>query len=243
LLREEHIRAEAEAAALEAHLEHDQARAQAALDENARLALKWSLAGLVLCCIPIPAIVALVLAMRTQAAAKRHDDVVPGRATAALVISVATLCLFFGLVAVYLVDSHTKKTRVLELRDVVERTWTSTVIDQVTACAIVEMDLIEHGFEGTSWTLGDSFSCHGRLEQNGDRAVLRDAEAKIGSNRTHVVGCLKRSEHWMVDKLLRDGGSCEPVVAAPAASSATPPRPSAPPPSAAPARKAPPKRK
>jgi hypothetical protein len=241
-LREEQIRAQAEAAAIEAHLEHDQARAAAALDDNARLAFKWAIAGLVLCCVPIPAIVALVIAIRTQTAAKRHDNVVPGRATAALVISVATLCLSVGMSLVYFVDSHAKEARTRELRDVAARTWTSTVIDPVTACAIVEIELIEHGMGGTSWTLGDRFPCHGRLEQNGDRAVLHDAEAKIGSNDAHVTACLKRGEHWMVEKVLHEGGACEPV-AGPAASSAPPPRPTAPPSSIAPVRKAPPKRK
>jgi hypothetical protein len=243
LLREEHIRAEAEAAAIEAHLEYDDARAQAALDDNARLAFKWAMAGLVLCCIPIPAVVALVLAIRTQKAAKQHGNVVPGRATAALVISVATLMLFFGAMTVYAVDSHLKESRARELQDIVERTWTSTVIDHTTACSLAELKLIKDGFEGKSWTLGDSFSCHGKLEQTGERAVLHDGETGIGGNRAHVMACLKRGERWMVEKLLREGRSCEPVVAAPAASSPPPPRPSAAPSATSPVRKTAPKRK
>jgi hypothetical protein len=243
LLREEHIRAEAEAAAIEAHLEHDHARAQAALDENARLALKWAIAGLVLCCVPVPAIVALVMAVRTQKAARLNDSVVPGRATAALVISAATLLLFSGAIAVYLVDSHMKESRSRELRDIAQRTWTSTVIDQATACALLELKVIESGFNGKSWTLGDSFACHGKIEQNGDRAVLHDAEVGIGGDNAHVVACMKRGERWMVEKVLREGTSCEPALPAAAASSAPPPRASAPPSSAAPARKVAPKRK
>jgi hypothetical protein len=244
LLREEHVRAEAEAAAIEAHLEHDHAHAQAVLDENARLAFKWAMAGLVLCCLPIPAIVALVMAIRTQSAAKRHDNVVPGRATAALVISVVSLLLFSGGVGVYLVDSHMKESRTQELRDIVRRTGTSAVIDQTTACSLVELKLIEDGFEGTTWTLGDRFFCHGKLAQNGEHAVLHDAEAKIGgAGGKNVMACFKHGERWTVEKVLREGGSCEPIVPAATASSAQAPRPSAAPSSSAPARKATPKRK
>jgi hypothetical protein len=242
-LREEQIRAQAEAAAIEAHLEHDQARAAAALDDNARLAFKWAIAGLVLCCVPIPAIVALVIAIRTQTAAKRHDNVVPGRATAALVISVATLLLFSGAVAAYLVDSHRKEVRGRELHDIVERTWTLPVIDQKTACALLELKLIESGFDGKSWTLGDSFACHGKIEQNGDRAVLHDAEVGIGGNNARLVACIKRGEHWMVERVLHETASCEPVAPPPVPSASAPPRPSAAPSSAAPARKTAPKRK
>jgi hypothetical protein len=242
-LREEHIRAEAEAVALEAHLEYDHARAQAALDDNARLALKWAIAGVVLCCMPIPAIVALVMAIRTQAAAKRHDNVVPGRATAALVISVATLVLFCGAIGLYLVDSHRKESRRRELYDIVGRTWTSTVIDQTTACALLELKLIDTGFDGKSWTMGDGFACHGKLEQNADRAVLHDADAHIGSGDAHVMACMKRGERWMVEKVLREGASCDPVAPPAVSSSAPLPRPSAQPSSAVPGRKVAPKRK
>jgi hypothetical protein len=244
LQREDLVRAEAQAAALEAHLEHDHARAQAALDDNARLAFKWAIAGLVLCCIPIPAIVALVMAVRTQAAAKRHDNVVPGRATAALVISVATLALFCGAVALYLVDSLRKESRTRELQDTVERTWTSTVIDQTTGCALTELKLIQDGFEGKSWTSGNRFSCHGKIEQKGERAVLHDGEARIGSgDAARVTACMKRGERWMVEKLVREGGACEPVVTATVASSAPPPHPSAAPSAATPVRNTVPRRK
>jgi hypothetical protein len=242
-LREEHIRAEAEAAALEAHLEYDDARAQAALNDNARLALKWAIAGLVLWCVPIPAIVALVMAIRTQAAAKQHDNVIPGRATAALVISVVTLVLLCGAIGLYLVDSHRKESRKRELYDVVGRTWTSTVIDQTTACALLELKLIESGFDGKSWTPGDGFACHGKLEQNGDHAVLHDADAHVGGDDARVMACMKRGERWMVEKVLREGAPCDPVAPPAVTSSAPPPRPSAQPSSVVPARKIAPKRK
>jgi hypothetical protein len=241
LLREEQIRAEAQAAALEAHLEHDEARALAALQANASLAFKWALAGL-FCCIPIPAVVALVLAIRTQNAARRHGNVIPGRATAAVVISIVSLLFFVGVGVTLLVDSHLKGRRTQELQDVVGRTWTSPVIDQVTACSLVELKLIQDGFDGTSWTLGDRFACPGKLEQHGERAVLHDAEAKIGSGgEKRLTACLKRGERWMVEKVIREGEACEPVapVTVTVTSVVPAPRPNAAPPT----RKTSPRRK
>ncbi len=97
--QEEHARQQqnvAEAVAKQRYDAASRANAQTELDRLARQSVVWSGVGVLFCCFPIPALVALVLVYRARALAREQGFVFPAQATIGLVLSVMTLLSTVG---------------------------------------------------------------------------------------------------------------------------------------------------
>ena len=78
---------------------------------------------------------------------------------------------------------------------------------------------MQEGYGGKGGITIEGVACDGKVEQNADRAILRDVRFRTSSTERHTVTvCLARGARWSV-KELRDDASCEPKgVAAPSGS-------------------------
>jgi hypothetical protein len=208
------------AQAAQARADHERAQRRQALEKKARHALFWSIGGVVVCCFPA-AIVGMVLGLNVKSAAKRDDLVAPASATVAVVVGTLALLLFGGLVVLYVHDTRETNARIARLEAQVEPARSSERIDQRLACALTELELLQQGYEGTSGINISGFECHGKLEQDGDRAQLFDVHFRGGASqpRKTASACLVRGTSWSVREL-REDGSCGPKSAATASASA-----------------------
>jgi hypothetical protein len=213
--RQDHVRAEAEAAVRVAEIDHAKKLAEDAADGAARQALSWAIWSLFLCFTALPALVAFFMALRAHRTARAGGVPSPGRATAALVLSVVSLAAFATMIGLYVSESQKLATRRASLEKVAARA-TAAAIDQPTACALVELSLIDTGFEGRHWLVGDSVACSGKLEQTGERATLHDVNLqRSGTSVARITGCLDHGARWMVARALREGAPCVPPLPTP----------------------------
>jgi hypothetical protein len=199
--------------------------AEATVNQNANYALMAALSNVICCWIGVPGVVAVILGARTRSLARSHGLVVPGRALAAMAIgalatvSALAFWIWFGF------DSKRIDDRRTELRQRVEKQAAASTLDHDTACSMVELRLLEQGFEGTSEFGISGVHCNGTLTQDGNRATLDEVTFKKSSEPRKVTACFKRGGRWAVDKLATDG-QCEGLPPPPpAATQDSPPRP------------------
>lgn len=198
------------------HAAERQSRAEA-IRKKGRYAMFCSIAGALTCCFPF-ALVGIVMGLNAKSAAKRDGLVAPGTSTAAVVFGLCGLALFAGGVALYIHDSRARDARVAALKAQIEQAASSDALDQRLACALVELELLQEGYAGTSGLNIESFQCDGKLERTGDRAALHDVRFRASSSeRQSVTACLVRGSRWSV-KSLRADGSCDAPTANAAAS-------------------------
>jgi len=202
----------------QARAAHERAQRQAALGKKAQHAMLWSLGGTLLCCFPA-AIIGLVMGLNVKSAAKRENAVAPGTSTVAVVFGVVALVLFGVMLVLYIRDSRATDARIAVLQAQVDAGRDAERVDLRLACALTELELLKEGFAGTSGLNISGFECNGKLEQNGERAVLSDVRFRTSSDERHdVAACLTRGGRWSVKELRKDG-SCEPKAAARASAS------------------------
>lgn len=175
----------------------------AALDGAATTALYWSLAGVLVCCLPAGSVVGLVLALRVRRNAAALTASAPWQSMAALVLSVVWLAFFVVAVIFGVVTEHQKSTRVAELRATTRASAAAAELDADTACALVEMTLLEGGAGLKGGSLG-LFRCEGSVERTPTGgAVVKDLEyARRSSDPPERVdACLSRGTRWKVDAI------------------------------------------
>lgn len=177
---------------------------EAALKSSASSALIWSIVGAVLCCIPIPAIVALVMSLRVRAEAKRMGVPWPTNGAAALGISVLSILAFIGLIVNSELEDRAREERVSKLEDRVKKDAKKKKLDLDTACTLVELELLQKNFENNSKSSLDSVKCPGELKRKGKTAKLDDVVARYGEEKVRLVACFKRGNRWSVDELGRE---------------------------------------
>jgi hypothetical protein len=199
---------------------------QEAVKKKSGQALIWSIVGLVTCCSPL-AIVGLVMGLNVKSAAKKVAVLPPGSSTAAVVLGVCSLLIFSLGVTMYVIDSREKDARVETLKSRIEGRLSGSDIDQQSACALVEIQLLEDGYADKSGISIDGFQCDGKLELEGETATLRDVRFRTSSTERYAVAaCLVRGNRWSLKELRADGRCREPLAApsasASGASSATP---------------------
>jgi hypothetical protein len=170
-------------------------RASEATQTDATNALWWSIAGLLVCCFPA-SVIGLVLSLRSRKLAAKHGLLVPGRSTLALVISGLGLALSAVGMVWFTIDQWQLGNRRDELAKVVAKGAGHDTIDQKTACALVELELLESGYQGKSGALIDGFKCTGKLEQSGDLARIDRVRFKADSAQHEHVACLRRGARW-----------------------------------------------
>jgi hypothetical protein len=188
----------------------------AAARENAataKRALRWALGGFVFLVLPVPGIVAIVLALRARERARAVALPPPENATLSIVLGIVQLVAFGGIIAFAVYDSNARAEKASALRAAIADRVKRAELDVDTACSLVHLHLLEHGaIEGRAssapTTSVDAFECQGKLEQAGERATLEDVRFRSGAypfvTRT---ACLKRGRAWMVSALI-DGPTC-----------------------------------
>lgn len=175
----------------------------AGLESSARTAFYWSLAGVVVCCLPIGSVVGLVLGLRVRKQAASLNAHAPWQSMAAMVISIAWLGLFVLFLTIGIVTDHQRSVRVGELREATKAKATGAELDAETACALVEMTLLEGGAGQKSGSI-HLFKCEGVLETTAEGgAVIKDIELArhSGDKPSRVDGCLSRGSRWRVDAI------------------------------------------
>ncbi len=186
--------------------------AQKALDKSATAALVWSIVGLVVCCIPIPGIVAIVLGRRVRIRSAARGWVPASTATAAMVLGAVNLCIFATFVV--LVSNQMKELTELKaaLHAKAEAGANAKALAQPTACALAELRLLEDGWQEHmgSNTMAETFECDGKFETQGDTGVLKNLSFKdTKKGRISLDACLLRGERWHIDRIVAAGTPCD----------------------------------
>lgn len=174
-----------------------------ALDASARTAIYWSLAGVLVCCLPVGSIVGLVLGLRVRRSATVLKAPAPWQSMAAIVVSIVWLAFFLFALILGVITEHQKSARVAELRAATKGSAAAPDLDADTACALIEMTLLEGGAGREGGAL-DLFRCEGLVEKTATGgAVIKDIEfARASSDKPlRVDGCLSRGSRWKVDAI------------------------------------------
>jgi len=204
---------------------HARLHKEQALKSSAKGALVWSIVGAVLCCIPIPAVVALVMSLRVRAEARRMGAPWPTNAMAALGISVLSMLAFAGLIVQDMLQDQEREARVSKLESQVAAGAKKTKLSLKTACKLVEIELLQNNFDGHPNSSLESVKCPGEVKRKGKTAKLDDVRAKYSSeNKVRLVACFKRGSRWAVDELGREscGDDADASSAKPAGSAGKP---------------------
>lgn len=184
----------------------------ASLESAAKTSLYWTLAGVLVCCLPIGSVVGLFLGWRVRKTAAALNAPAPWQSMASIVVSVVWLG-FLGLALTFgVISEHQKSVRVGQLREATKATAAAADLDAETACALVEMTLLEGGAGQKGGSL-DLFRCEGALEKSAAGVVLKDIEfSRLSSEKPQRVdGCLTKGSRWKVDAI-GSGSNCQSVV-------------------------------
>ncbi len=202
--------------------------AQMQVTSLGRQALWWSLAGMVLCCLPL-GVVSIVQGLRSRARAAALRMAVPGTAIAGLVLGSITCILSIGAVTYAFVDASQSQdqanARIAALDKQIGTRAEDATLDHGVACALAEQFTLKNGFEGTSGFTYDKFECPGKVTQSVDAAELEDFKFHYNDDEKKTSVCFKRGARWYVDKLAPSG--CDSSAAAASASQAGSTSPSA----------------
>lgn len=207
-------RAEADAqrrAQWEAHAHHSQqAATNRQLDSSATHALIWSIAGAVLCCLPL-GVVGIVFGARARALAKRLGTAPPARATIGMVLGIVSCVLSVAMVVFAVVQSQIDEEETQKRISTIEKQLgtapSAPTLDRTTACGLAEVYALRTGWDGRRGYSLEAFECLGKLRQDGDRAELDDFRFRIDTDqkkRFDLHVCFKRGGAWYV-RDMRDG--------------------------------------
>jgi hypothetical protein len=206
-----------------AHELREKAKVEAQVKSAASNALVVSIIGLVICCIPVIAIVALVMGVRARGLARQHGVIPPGGAAAAIAISVVSLIAFAAGLTFSIVEDQRKQERITKLEKRIEDDVDDKKLDLDTACALVEIHVLEEGYGGTSATSIEGVDCPGKLRNQGETASLDDIQIKSTKTET-AVACFKRGSKWYVERLGKE--SCDDSAESGASAESPTPAPS-----------------
>lgn len=173
------------------------------LEGSAKVALYWALAGVLVCCLPIGSIGGLVLGSRVRKSAAALGVPAPWQSLAALIVSAGTLSLLVLALIIGVISDREKTARVAALREATKASGAAAELEVETACALVEVTLLEGGAGQKGGAL-NLFRCEGALEREpGGAAVLRDVEyARLaGADPARVDACLSKGTRWKVDAI------------------------------------------
>jgi len=194
--------------------------------------------------LPIPALVALILVYRARLLAREKGFVFPTQATIGLVLGVMTLLTSGGFYVFAGVLAVQKQQAIHALEQATAAKASETTLDHDTACALVQMHLLEHGYgHGDSVT---DVKCDGALDQQGEVATLHDVTFDVSTSFHTANATLRRGARWVVERVADSSTAgtsaapaAHPVAPAPASPAAKPqtsahPAPHAPAPSSKP---------
>ncbi|MBN9161638.1 MAG: hypothetical protein J0I07_11800 [Myxococcales bacterium] len=185
--------------------------------------LLWSIAGIVLCCLPL-GVIGIVQGLRARSASVARSLPVPGLAKVGLWLGIAScltsvvLVTWGGLSAAE--DEERANARAAELEKAVGTRAELETLDRTAACQLAEAHTLRNGWNDKRGYSLERFECPGKLEQAADRAELQDFRVyeRSGNDKEHrVFVCFKRGGRWFVDSL-----SKTPCGVAPAGETAAP---------------------
>ena len=218
-------------------LQHQVARqhdAKASIERTALHSLLWSALGLLCCVIPLFGIVGIVMALRARKMARKYGLVIPATATLGLVLGVFSLLASVFSYTFIVFQEIKRADRIDVLESKVGAGVLAERLAPETACHLAELRLLKDGIGSVSGGSVEEFECTGKLQQDGDSAVLDDYSFDWTSHgRRHVKVCYRRGTRWTATGF-RAAKSCnepddvaalfrdEPGNAAPAASEAAP---------------------
>lgn len=185
--------------------------AQAAMNKRSTAAFLWSMAGLVLCCLPVPGIVAITMAHGVRTRAKARGWLPPSTSVAAIALGALNILLFSSFVVLVAIEMRATAERQANLHASTAKSSTAVKLPQPAACDLAELRLLEDGWQGHNGntTLSETFDCAGRLEITGRTAVLYGLTFRFNSDTRHTLdACLRRGERWRVEKLVSAGDGC-----------------------------------
>lgn len=200
----------------------EDARKQADLDLQLRTmashSATWSAVGLVLCCVPIPSTVGLVLGFRAKRIARERGIVAPASSTIGVVLGFAGFVFMVAGYAFYFWDMRETdaKRRILqaELKDVAGQEQ----LELDTACKVASLHFLDAKYDDAR-VLG--VQCDGAtVTQNSDKAEVPGIVLRVKSTDVKVTLCMHRGKRWVVDEAV-PRETCAPMASSSAASSPT----------------------
>lgn len=171
---------------------------------TATQSLIWSIAGVVLCCLPL-GVVGIVQGLRARSASLARAFPVPGTAKVGLWLGIAS-CLtsigFFTWAAISASNDEARaRARAAEIDRLVGARAQSATLESSVACQLAEARTLQSGWDNRRGYTFDRFECPGRLTQTGDVAQLEDFRFHATSEEVRVFVCFKRGARWYVDTL------------------------------------------
>lgn len=207
-----------------AHEQQARVAAQGRLQSLATHSMWWSIAGLVVCCLPV-ATLGIVQGIRARGLARTLGAAVPFGATVGLALGGFGSLASVGVWTWAIISSNqdeaeaAAKVQVLEAR--AKSGSEATALGLETACALAEAYTWKNGFEGTNGYRMKSMECIGKVTVDGDRAVLDAWRFAHDSTRHDVNVCFKRGGRWYVAEM-KNGACWEGPSTGPEPSAPTP---------------------
>lgn len=175
------------------------------LQSTSTQSMWWSIAGLVVCCMPV-ALVGLVQGLRARGLAKTLNAPMPGQALTGLVLSgVGSLCSIGFYIYAIISSSQQDEAAAARIKVLDAQTQVPAMaagLTQPTACALAEAYALKTGFAGNRGPTLDHFECLGRVVPTGDKADLEDFRFRKGATaKFDVHVCFKHGARWFVTAL------------------------------------------
>jgi len=181
-------------------LQHQVARqheAQASITRTALHSLIWSSLGLLCCLIPLFGIVGIVMALRARKMAKKYGLVIPTTATLGLVVGAFSLLASVFSYTFIVFQEIKRADRIEELEVKLASAALAEHLTPEAACHLAELRLLKDGVGDVSGGSVEDFECTGKLQQEGDSAVLDGYGFQAGSKgRAHVKVCYRKGTRW-----------------------------------------------
>ncbi len=184
---------------------HEHHHREVEIGRSARLSIIFSIVGIVTCCVPIASVIGIVLGWRARLLARENGAPMPASAMIGAVVGSLTLIFGLGIDFALAWSIHTDHVREEELRAQTATSSQATQLSQTTACALAELFIREHGFQGKKSL--SRVSCDGRIQQDNDKAVLETVRIQQTDGVSVRDACLRRGERWYVTDLSQQG-SC-----------------------------------
>lgn len=199
------------------------ARKQSDLDLQLRTmashSATWAGVGLVLCCVPIPSTVGIVLGFRAKRVARERGVVAPSSSTIGIVLGFAGYVLMVAGYGFYYWDTQETEAKRKVLQEQLKDVADQEELELDTACKVASLHFLDAKYDGGRVM---EVACDGAtVAQNSDKAEVPGIVLTVKSNPIKVTLCMHRGKKWVVDEAVARE-TCAPLASATSASTSTP---------------------